>query len=271
MSMGMCLRRNKKRLSVKFHPFGLAVCCDEKQQEFEFIFKSICAGVERITESNFTPEVLITDGSGATRNAFLKIFNNDKIVMCWSHMRRNVEKKLKSIKASANKKEIIDDVDKLQLCELEIVFWSASSLFLKKWSKTEKEFTDYFESECLKLLDSWYEGYSIFTPSTNNSLEEKNKVIKDEHTFRKRHPLARVLTIPNDIVSKWSTSRNQDQTDPIVFSTEPTITLEKWTDSYHFPKSSKSVLQIPSKKKHLTDYYIPPGTTETDKNQYSKV
>ncbi len=102
-------------------------------------------------------------------------------------------------------------------------------------------------------------------------MEATNKVIKDEHTFRERHLLARFLTIANDIVSKWSISRNQDQTDPIVFSTEPTITLKKWTDSYYFAKSSKSVLQIPSKKKHLTDYYIPAGTTETDKNRYSKV
>jgi hypothetical protein len=94
-------------------------------------------------------------------------------------MRRDVEKKLKRIKASANKKEILDDVDKLQLCKSEIVFRSASSLFLKKWSKMEKEFTDYFENEWLKILDPWYEGYSIFTPSTNNSLEAANKVIKD--------------------------------------------------------------------------------------------
>jgi MULE transposase domain len=243
----------------KFHPFGLAVCCDEKQADFEFIFNSISSGVERIIGLNFTPEVLITDGSGAIRNAFVKIFNNNNIVMCWSHTQRNIEKKLKG----ANKNEILDDVDKLQLCESEIVFRTASSLFLKKWNKVEKEFTDYFENEWLKHLDSWYEGYSNFTPSTNNSLEATNKVIKDEHTFRERHPLARFLTIADGIVSKWSTARNQDQTDPVVFSTEPTITLKKWTDSYHFAKCSKTILQIPSKKKHLTDYYIPAGTKET--------
>ena len=121
----------------------------------------------------------------------------------------------------ANKKEILDDVDKLQLCESEIVSRNASSLFLEKWSNVEKEFTEYLEHEWLNLLDSWYEGYSNSTPITNNSLKATNKVIKDEDTFRERHPLARFLTIANDIVSKWSTARNQDQTDPIVFSTEP--------------------------------------------------
>jgi len=57
-------------------------------------------------------------------------------------------------------------------------------------------------------------------------------------------------------------SRNQDQTDPVIFSTEPTITLKKWTATYHFAKSSKVVLQLPSKTKGFTDYYIPAGETE---------
>jgi len=54
-------------------------------------------------------------------------------------------------------------------------------------------------------------------------------------------------------------SRNQNQTDPVVFSSEPTIPLAKWTNAYHFAKSSKSVLQLQSKRKGFTDYYIPAG------------
>ncbi|CAF3873774.1 unnamed protein product [Rotaria sp. Silwood1] len=245
----------------KFHPFGLAVCTDEKEPEFEFIFKSISDGVNRITGSAFTPEVLIADGSGAIRNAFQKFFNRDKMVMCWSHMRRNVEKKLKSLKIDSKKtKEILDDIETLQLCESETVFRNVSSLFLKQWNKTEKEFTEYFENEWLTVLDSWYEGYNgAFTPSTNNQLEATNKVIKDEHTFRERHTLSRFLTVASDIVNKWSMSRNQNQTDPVVFSTEPTIPLAKWTNAYHFAKSSKSVLQLQSKRKGFIDYYIPAG------------
>jgi hypothetical protein len=181
--------------------------------------------------------------------------------MCWSHMRRNVEKRLKT--AAQNRAEILHDIDKLQLSESEIVFRNGSSLFLKKWQTREKDFTEYFEKEWLTILDSWYEGYdSAFTPSTNNQLEATNKVIKDEHTFRERHPLSRFLTVANNIIRTWSTSRNQDQTDPVIFSTEPTITLKKWTDAYHFAKSSKLVLQLPSKTKDFTDYYITAGETE---------
>ncbi|RNA28122.1 hypothetical protein BpHYR1_003222 [Brachionus plicatilis] len=32
--------------------------------------------------------------------------------------------------------------------------------------------------------DGWYEGLQLFTPSTNNSLEATNRVIKDEDTLR---------------------------------------------------------------------------------------
>ncbi|CAF1490264.1 unnamed protein product, partial [Rotaria sordida] len=120
--------------------------------------------------------------------------------------------------------------------------------------------------EWLKTRDSWYEGYNNFTPSTNNSLEATNRVIKDEHTFRERHSLSRFFIIANEIVNKWSKSRNQNQIDPILFSTEPTISLKKWTDAYHFAKSSKSVLQISSKTKGFTDYYIPAGEAENITN-----
>jgi hypothetical protein len=82
------------------------------------------------------------------------------------------------------------------------------------------------------------------------------------HTFRERHLLSRFLTVGNHIVRTWSMSRNQDQTDPVIFSTEPTITLKKWTATYHFEKSSKVVLQLPSKTKGFTDSYIPAGETE---------
>jgi hypothetical protein len=113
----------------------------------------------------------------------------------------------------------------------------SSFLFMKKWNSIEKDFSEYFENEWLQTLDSWYGGYHIFTPSTNNSLEATNKVIKDEHTFIERHRLSRFFTIAIDIVHKWSKSRNQNQTDPIVFSTEPTITLKKWTDAYRVARS----------------------------------
>ncbi|CAF2885992.1 unnamed protein product [Rotaria sp. Silwood2] len=171
----------------KLHPLGLAVCSNEQQQDFEFIFKSISNGVDQIVQPKFMPEVLIADGADAIRNALKTTFNNDKIVMYWTHMRRYVDKKLSNV---SFRQEILDDIDKLQLCESEKVFNKALSLFVKKWSQREHDFLQYFENEWLKTFSSWYEGYNYFIPSTNNSLEATNRVIKDEHTFRERHPLS---------------------------------------------------------------------------------
>ncbi|CAF3720657.1 unnamed protein product [Rotaria sp. Silwood1] len=107
-----------------------------------------------------------------------------------------------------------------------------------------------------------YEGYSNFTSSTNNSLEATNRVIKDEHTFGERLRLSRFFTIGNDIVKGWFKSCSPHQISSIIFATESTITLQKWTNPYHFAKSSKSVLETSSKRKEFTDYYIPAGEAE---------
>lgn len=70
--------------------------------------------MKQIIGSNFTAEGFIADGSDAIRNAFMKHFNKEKTVMCWSHMCQNVEKKLKNLKSNVtNRNEIRDDIDKL--------------------------------------------------------------------------------------------------------------------------------------------------------------
>ncbi|CAF3749748.1 unnamed protein product [Rotaria sordida] len=68
--------------------------------------------------------------------------------------------------------------------------------------------------------------------------------------------------VPSGIVNKWCMSRNQNQTNPVVFSAEPTMTLQKWASAYHFAKSSKLVLQLPSKTNGFTDYYVPASDVE---------
>ncbi|RNA37864.1 hypothetical protein BpHYR1_007202 [Brachionus plicatilis] len=40
--------------------------------------------------------------------------------------------------------------------------------------------------EWLMTKDGWYEGLQLFTPSTNNSLEATNRIIKDEDTLLNR-------------------------------------------------------------------------------------
>lgn len=54
-------------------------------------------------------------------------------------------------------KEIISDIDTLQLSQNTEMFEKASTLFLEKYAKYEK-FIDYFKQQWLHLHPNWYEG-----------------------------------------------------------------------------------------------------------------
>ena len=57
-------------LDRHFHPFSMAICSNEKTQDFKFIFESLKKGVEKFTEEQFNLSILISDHSDAIRNAF---------------------------------------------------------------------------------------------------------------------------------------------------------------------------------------------------------
>ena len=136
-------------LDRKFHPISLSVCTEEKQKDFEFIFKTIRDVLFKLDDSNaYNPNVLIADGSDAIRNAFTRIFAPNKMVMCWAHMRGDVDKKLFLINDNNERREVISDIEKLQICNSTHSFQLTSELFLKKHEK-HKDFIEYFKSEWL--------------------------------------------------------------------------------------------------------------------------
>jgi hypothetical protein len=51
-------------------------------------------------------------------------------------------------------------------------------------------------------LSLWDKEYAIFRINTDNLLETKNKVIKDEYIFSERLTLSRFFTITNGIANK---------------------------------------------------------------------
>ncbi|CAF2909263.1 unnamed protein product [Rotaria sp. Silwood2] len=114
----------------KFHPIGLSVCTEEKQKDFEFIFKAIRDGLFKLDNSStYKPDVLIADGSDAIRNAFNCIFESNKMVMCWAHVRIYLDKKLCLINDNNERHEVISDIEKLQICNSTHYFQLALELF----------------------------------------------------------------------------------------------------------------------------------------------
>ncbi|CAM4986570.1 unnamed protein product, partial [Rotaria socialis] len=65
-------------------------------------------------------------------NAFLKVFGTDhNVVMCWFHMRKNVEKNLYLVEDKALHGGIMNDIETLQLSTNKNIFDIATRLFLK--------------------------------------------------------------------------------------------------------------------------------------------
>lgn len=88
----------------------------------------------------------------------------------------------------------------LQSLHGEEVFCLGIQLFLSKWEASEMEFIRSFKKKWIEKNGKWYEGYSKFTPSTNNVLEASNRVIKDEQLLRERLPIGRIRIVVLDIV-----------------------------------------------------------------------
>ena len=70
----------------KFHPFGVAMCCNETDDAFKFIFKSIKDCVQEIFQYDYQPTILVAE---AITNGFTSVFSELFFrVMCWFHMRK---------------------------------------------------------------------------------------------------------------------------------------------------------------------------------------
>ncbi|CAF1550987.1 unnamed protein product [Adineta ricciae] len=249
-------------LKKSFHPFGLSICSNEKTKDFEFIFKSIQLGLVNTNKGLFKPTALVSDAADAIKNGFRKVFDHpyDEI-MCWAHMKRKVNNRVCHIDAKCLAKEILEDIEMLQLSNSKDLFQLASSLFLKKWKNLKQKnqsvlnFLDYFQKEWLESNDGWYEGVQLYVPSTNNALEATNRTIKDDGTFRERHTLSRFLQISSDIVNNWSKERDPSSINAKLFATEPDIPLSLWTLSYQWAKSTKDVICVSNDSSEA--FYIP--------------
>lgn len=148
--------------------------------------------------------------------------------MCWFHCIFNVDKKLRLIPDTKIQAEVRADIEELQTCPTQDLFWVGVGLFEKKW-QAQSDFLAYFKENWLNKNSNWYEGFSLRTPSTNNGLEAINRTIKKENTMRERLPLPRFLTVAEDIVKGWSLTRGSD-----TFSDQPVPDLELWTKAFQW-------------------------------------
>lgn len=225
-----------------FHPFAVAVCSAEAAEDFRFIFEAL-----HMYDVNWKPDVLLADASAAITAGFRGVFGEpEKRIMCFFHVLKNLEKYLKPLPRNVQR-DLKADIRALQLCNDETTFGKASTLFLNKWrTDTAQNVTDcidYFHSQWLAKDNGWYEGYAPGFPSTNNAIEATNSVIKREHTIRERAPVGQFLNNLLELVTKWSTVRNPQSTNCVLFHTIPSISLPLWTAAYQWAKLNKKVIE----------------------------
>lgn len=58
----------------KYHPLCFSCTSHEKQENFEFLFRSLKFSIEKCYSGTFGPKILIADGAHSIRNAFETIF-----------------------------------------------------------------------------------------------------------------------------------------------------------------------------------------------------
>lgn len=239
----------------RFHPIGVCVTTNERTADFNFLFHSVKRAIADIFDTQLKPSTLIADAADSIKNGFKQVFGNSaKIVMCWSHARRNVSKNLpKFVRDKRKQAEFMYDLDKLQLSRSPAIFETASKLFIDKWEKVSKDLIQYFSDEWLVKNPNWYEGYAVGTPSTNNALEATNKVIKDEQTFRERLDLSHFRVVLFNMVAQWS-REYKEKLNVINFDT-PHIDLKWWTAGYQFARSNVKIDS--TKRGHHTTFKIP--------------
>ena len=242
--------------SNKFHPFGLAVCTNEREHDYEFIFNSVLIGLSRLNLPPIQSIGLVADAADAITNGFRSAFYVDggdyRRGMCWYHACAAIENELKKVTQSSTKSIngqdvhvydrdlIMADINVIQAALSEELFNKAIELFQVKWSR-HAAFLAYFKREWLDRHPGWYEGYQR-GPSTNNGLESINGDIKRNKTFRTLLPLGQFLEFAKKVTNGWSYARCPTNPDPTRFvSTQPTIDTKLYTEAYHWLKSDKRV------------------------------
>ncbi|CAF0764771.1 unnamed protein product [Brachionus calyciflorus] len=237
-----------------FHPFGVMLSKHETHEEFSFMFQTIRELAQKIYSFNFDVHILLADAAMAITNGFISVFGNiEKRIVCWSHVERHIKDNLKGIDKNT-KSKIKADIVAIQTFTTTSHFSTAWQLFHQKWSNESnhnsssqliQNFLTYFSKNWLgEYTCGWYEEYAKGLPSTNNSLESTNNVIKNEGTFRELLPMNEFLSCVQEFITNWSKDRDPKFITTKKFAEFPTVSTHEWTLAFQWVKLDKRIIKI---------------------------
>jgi hypothetical protein len=84
----------------KFNAIALCISKDD----YEFVFQSLRESVLEHHGFEINPKILVADGAEAIHNGFKAVFNMEKRIMCWAHLKR------KFVERSQRVEKLSDDI-----------------------------------------------------------------------------------------------------------------------------------------------------------------
>lgn len=186
------------------------------------------------------------------------------MIMCWAHACRKMKDRLRSIvKKEEIRKNILNDIQVLQLSQNKEIFEKAAKLFMKK-HESQVEFIKYFHAEWIANRSEWYEGAAANCPSTNNAQESYNRVIKDVWTKRNRMSTVEANKTFMNIIHDWSESLGGEKpfADDREISAVDIAMAKIWLDE-QIP--FKTIMQDESESGNRQIWYV--QTKDTPLNQ----
>lgn len=200
-------------MAQSFHLIGLVITSHENTSAYELAFNAMKSGIERVTTKVIKPSALIADADAAIHNGFRNVFNTDDatVVMCVAHVFRNVQTKYK-FADRANKKPLMDDLRKLRHSVNERSFKMGCKLFVKNWTKKEKEVVKLIQKSWFDKNSNWYNTCQFRAPKTNNANESFNAHLKNHQTLYKKVPLKQFLIMAMKIVRQRSKEYRANKT-----------------------------------------------------------
>ena len=119
----------------------------ERSKDYKFLFDCVRKAVHDCTGIDYRPSCLIADAAGAITKGFMLAMDYGRKefsrVICWQHVKRNVDKHL-NLSDPGVKNNLKEDINFLQKSQSKELFENSVFLFLKKWESKEVAFIKYF-------------------------------------------------------------------------------------------------------------------------------
>ena len=161
--------------------------------------------------------------------------------MCYPHIQRNIQKKLKAI--AEFEKEILNDIMNIQHSETREEFDEANLMFYVKWLSIGDEKVDnfigsYHEDWVNSGESNWYAGAGPI--DHNNGVEATKKDIKKTKILRDKQRLVSFLENVHSIVESWSIKDDS----MLYCEKSELITLDEQTKGYRFFMKNKNKIKL---------------------------